>query len=189
MGREFHKTHYLKDLELPTRDRFVALMARLGVVDTDLPELLTQIHMDQIRAAVGILDHHAPTLDQLRRRVRLALCSNFSHTPTALRVLEDAGMRHLLDAVVVSAAVGIRKPRGEIFQAVLEALGVGPEQALHVGDSLRADVAGAASAGIRTVWLTRRVSDPERSLAKYDGPPPDWQIADLAELVALVEEL
>jgi len=198
VNREFRETHYLKDLELSTPDRFDALLARLGVADSDLSEVLTQLHMGQIRAAVGIPEHHVRILEQLRRCVSLALCSNFSHTPTALRVLEDAGMRHQLDAVVVSAAVGIRKPRGEIFQAVLEALGVGPEQealgvgpeqALHVGDSLRADVAGAASAGIRTVWLTRRVSDPERSLAKYDGPPPDWQIADLAELVALVEEL
>lgn len=189
VNREFRETHYLKDLELSTPDRFDALLVRLGVADSDLSEVLTQLQMEQIRAAVGIPEHHVLTLDQLRHRMSLALCSNFSHTPTALRVLEDAGMRHQLDAIVVSAEVGIRKPRGEIFETVLEALGVGPEQALHVGDSLRADVAGAASAGIRTVWLTRRVSDPERSLAKYDGPPPDWQIGDLAELVALVEEL
>jgi putative hydrolase of the HAD superfamily len=189
VSREARETHYLKDLEYPTRDRFDALLSRLGVADSDLSEALTQLHMGEIRAAVEIPEHHVRTLDRLGRRASLALCSNFSHAPTARRVLEDAGMRHQLDAIVVSEEVGIRKPRGEIFQAVLEALGVEPGEALHVGDSLRADVAGAAFAGIRTVWLTRRVPDPERSLAEYDGPPPDWRIGDLEELVALVEEL
>jgi hypothetical protein len=65
---------------------------------------------------------------------------------------------------VVSDAFGLRKPRAEIFAEVVTRLGVAPAETLHVGDSLRADVAGAANAGLRTAWITRRVSDvPARS--------------------------
>ena len=56
-----------------------------------------------------------------------------------------------------------------------------------MGDDLRADVGGAAPLGIRTAWLTRRVRDPEAKLRVYEGPPPDWTLADLGELSALLE--
>ena len=69
---------------------------------------------------------------------------------------------------------------------MLARLGVAPEQALHVGDSLRADVVGAAGLGMRTAWLTRRVKDPRAALEAYTGPAPDFTIRDLAELPGLL---
>jgi putative hydrolase of the HAD superfamily len=144
------------------------------------------MHMGGLRAQVRAVAHHAELLASLRQQARVGLCSNFSHSPTALRVLAESGLDAHLDAVVISEEVGIRKPRPEIFRAVLEALDVAPEETLHVGDSLDADVRGAAAVGIRTVWITRRVRDPEAVLARFDGPAPDWQIADLAELSSIV---
>ena len=58
---------------------------------------------------------------------------------------------------------------------------------LHVGDSLDADVAGAAPLGMATAWLTRRVRDPEAALREYAGPKPDHVIADLGELEQLLD--
>ena len=46
-----------------------------------------------------------------------------------------------------------------------------PEELLHVGDNLVADIEGAATLGMRTVWLTRKVKDPDAALAAYEGPP------------------
>ena len=43
-------------------------------------------------------------------------------------------------------------------------LGVKEHEVLHVGDSLKADVAGAADLGIPTVWITRRIKEPEKAL-------------------------
>jgi len=88
---------------------------------------------------------------------------------------------------VVSEDVGLRKPRAEIFAAVATHLALPPLEILHVGDSLEADVAGAAAVGQQTAWLTRRIADPEAALAAYTGPKPDHQIADLGELEALVD--
>ena len=81
--------------------------------------------------------------------------------------------------------VGWRKPRREIFEAVARALDVDPREILHVGDNLDADVAGAAAAGMRTAWLTRRVADPSAAFLRYRGPRPEftsWRIS--AELPA-----
>jgi 2-haloacid dehalogenase/putative hydrolase of the HAD superfamily len=57
--------------------------------------------------------------------------------------------------VLTSEDVRAYKPRPELFHAALAQLGVEPSQALHVGDSLSADVAGAYRVGIPAVWVNR----------------------------------
>jgi len=135
---------------------------------------------------VRIPEHHAEVLDALSARGRLALCSNFTHGPTARRVIADAALEAHLDPVVISVELGLRKPRRELFDAVLAGLGTRASETLHVGDNLRADVAGAAAVGLRTAWITRRVQDPERVLGEYEGPRPDFVVADLRELLPLL---
>lgn len=185
---EFRESRYARGLELPTSERFAALLERLGVRDDDLVETLTQTHMGALRDQVRTIEHHPEVLAALRARVPLALCSNFSHSETALRVLRDAGLHEHLDVLVVSDVGGIRKPRPEIFESVLEKLSTAPEDTLHVGDNLSADVAGAKAVGIHTAWVTRRIADPESKLAGYDGPPPDYRISDLSQLLPLLGE-
>jgi len=182
----FRDSHYALDREVPTEQRFEALARRLGVADPDLPGLLTSVHMGVFRDQVRVPGHHAPLLAELASLRAIGLCSNFSHSQTAVSILEDADLARHLDAVVISDAVGLRKPRREIFEVVLARLGVAPEQALHVGDSLRADVVGAAGLGMQTAWITRRVKDPRAALEAYQGPAPDFTIRDLAELPALL---
>ncbi len=57
---------------------------------------------------------------------------------------------------------------------------------MHVGDSLKADVQGAAEVCISTCWITRRVTDPEQRLRAHAGPAPAAIVADLAELPELL---
>jgi putative hydrolase of the HAD superfamily len=71
---------------------------------------------------------------------------------------------------VFSSEVGFRKPDPRIFERVLEALGVAPENALFVGDRLYEDVRGAGELGMTTVqalWF-RADEHPE-------GAEPDHQ--------------
>lgn len=190
-GRAFDETHYAQHREVPTQLRFTDLLRRLRIEEPALADELTLLHMATLRRGVAVLEHHREVLETLRRELRLGLCSNFSHSETALAVLDQAGLRERLDpqALVVSDAFGLRKPRAEIFAEVVKRMGTAPEETLHVGDSLRADIAGAAAAGLRTVWITRRVPDVGRALAEHTGPPPDHVIADLRELPALVASL
>lgn len=180
--REFYGAHR----ELPTVHRFRTFGERIGVSDEAFAHALTETHMREIERQVVYLAHHAPLLERLHRRVKLALCSNFSHTATARAVLGRAGLLEHFDVVVVSEDVGLRKPLAAIFAAVADALALAPEEILHVGDDLAADVAGAAAVGQRTAWVTRRVKDPDAALAAYTGPKPDYRIADLDELDRLV---
>lgn len=172
--------------EISTRQRFGKLLERLELSAPGLADHLSVVHMAALRSVVAVPAHHEELLRELGGSVRIGLCSNFTHAATALEILEDAGFRAHFDAIAISETVGWRKPRKEIFQAVLDELDVAPDEVLHVGDSLRADVAGAAPVGMRTAWITRRVRDPEKSLRDHAGPEPDHQIADLAEILELV---
>jgi putative hydrolase of the HAD superfamily len=182
------KSHYARDREVPSLQRFEEVLRRLGIGDKALAESMVGLHMGGLYAQVRILDHHREVLSELKKNFRLAVCSNFSHSETAHRVLEDAGLMDLMDAVLISDAVGIRKPAPEIFHATLAALEVEPGELLHVGDRLGADVAGPAALGIRTAWIVRRVKDPEAARLERPEPAPDLRIQDLAELPALLQK-
>ena len=79
-----------------------------------------------------------------------------------------------------SADVGSSKPAPDMFHAALERAGVPAPEALHVGDSLEHDVAGARAANVAAVWLTRET---------VDGEAPDGvaRIRSLHELDALLD--
>ena len=59
-------------LELPTDERFGALLADLGIAHRAAAEKLTQVHMAAFRALVHRVSHHEPVLQRLRRRARRA---------------------------------------------------------------------------------------------------------------------
>jgi putative hydrolase of the HAD superfamily len=113
-------------------------------------------------------------LARLRRDgARLAVVSNWD--VSLHDVLERTALRPLVDAVAISAELGVAKPDPAIFRAALERLGASAEVALHVGDSLEHDVAGARAAGIDAVLVTRNGAQ---------APEGVRTVRSLAELVA-----
>ena len=70
-------------------------------------------------------------------------------------VLEDTGLRALVDGVLTSAEVGESKPGVAMFHAALEIAGTRPEESVHAGDSVEHDVAGALAAGFGAVLVDR----------------------------------
>ena len=70
-------------------------------------------------------------------------------------VLETTGLRALVDAVFTSAEVGEPKPGGAMFRAALELAGAAPHEAVHAGDSVEHDVAGALAMGMEAVLVDR----------------------------------
>jgi haloacid dehalogenase superfamily, subfamily IA, variant 1 with third motif having Dx(3-4)D or Dx(3-4)E len=86
-------------------------------------------------------------LEVLRERgYSLAVVSNWD--ATLPEILEVVGLRPYFQHLAVSALSGVAKPHPRLFQEALEALGVAPEEAVHVGDS-EADLLGAEAARVR----------------------------------------
>ena len=85
-----------------------------------------------------------------------------------------------VDAVLTSEDVRAYKPRPELFVAGLQAAGVAPDRALHVGDSLTGDVAGAIELGIPVAWVNRK-DRPSPTTTR-----PTVEVSDLGELMEAV---
>ena len=104
---------------------------------------------------------------------------------------DDAFLKDLLrkngltfDHVITSEGARAYKPRPRIFEMALAELGAEPDQVVHVGDSLTADVEGAGCVGIRTVWVNR-----SGVVRGASDPQPDHEIRDLTPLPELLAGL
>jgi putative hydrolase of the HAD superfamily len=108
------------------------------------------------------------------RGVTLVIASNWDCSLPEW--LGPPGLLELVDGVVTSADVGAAKPDPAVFRRALELAGVGSGEAVHVGDSVEADVEGARAAGIRAVLVRR------------DGEPPAGveAVRSLAELPSVL---
>jgi len=127
------------------------------------------------------------TLDALRDRgYRLGIVSNARDAGNVHRLIDNNRLRPWFDPILISAEFGVRKPNPRIFNAVLEAWGIGPDEAIGVGDMLGADVLGAKNAGMRGVWATMQ-ADRSANEAHRDTVIPDATIASLSELVPLLD--
>ncbi len=91
--------------------------------------------------------------------------------------LEALGITDVFDTLVfVDPSGGVPpKPDSAPFERALTALDVEPENAVHVGDSLGADVAGANAMGIDSVWV------PHEERIENPTPEPTYTLPSLAE--------
>lgn len=107
------------------------------------------------------------TLTALRRRggLRLAVVSNFDRR--LLAVLGHLGLRGFFEGVFLSSEVGADKPDPRLFHRALEALGVGADEALHVGDDPAKDW-GAERLGLRVFRLERPGNSLRELLAEIE---------------------
>ncbi|PYM91905.1 MAG: hypothetical protein DME04_17480 [Candidatus Rokuibacteriota bacterium] len=183
--REAERLRALDHREVAAPDRFAHFFRRLGLDETTLPPGFGRRLIDAHRGALGraaeFPAYHGPLLRRLAERYRLAVVSNFDYTPTALDILERAGVADLFGTIVVSDEVGWRKPRRDIFDAALSRLGVRAEESLFVGDRADMDVLGAQQIGMDAAWINRDAEPLPAGVA-----PPTYEIRDLRELAGIL---
>jgi HAD superfamily hydrolase (TIGR01509 family) len=180
--QEAERRRAIDHREVAALERFEDFFARLALSPAPaVAQALIDAHRTALAAAARFPAHHGPLLRRLARRHRLAVVSNFDYSPTALAILEAAGVRDLFAAIVVSDQVGWRKPRPDIFHHALKAAGVEAAQTLFVGDKAELDVAGAHRVGMHAAWI-----NPGRELLPAGIAPPQFEIRDLAELEAIL---
>lgn len=75
-------------------------------------------------------------------------------------LLERLGIAEYLPVRSTSGNAGVSKPDPRIFRLALSQAGVEAAEAVHVGDSISADVEGARNAGIAPVFVRRGPGPP-----------------------------
>ena len=160
-------------------ERFARLAERGGLAFDR--SRVAAAYLDELALGIDLLPEVEETLAALAGSTRMLLATNGLATVQRRRFARAPIRRHFVD-VVISEEIGAAKPQPEFFAEALRRLGAPPrEEVLVVGDSLSADIAGAAAAGIDACWF-----NPRR--LPLVGARPRFEIAVLAELPALVAE-
>lgn len=108
----------------------------------------------KIDYGLALFDDTIPALETCRQMgLTVGLISNMNQGGDELA--ESMGLLPYLDFSITSHEVGAEKPSPLIFERALERAGAQPANAVHVGDQLTSDVAGALNAGINAVLLDR----------------------------------
>ena len=81
------------------------------------------------------------------------------------------------EAVLSSEGARAYKPLPAPFREIMDRMGVGPDEAIYVGDTLYDDVVGAKGVGMRAVWINRHGVSPDPQYLS-----PDYEIKSLNEL-------
>ena len=98
--------------------------------------------------------------------------------------LIDASLREIgvpFDKPIVASDIGSYKPAHGHWHAFFESTGADRERHVHVAQSHFHDIAPAGELGIPTVWINR--------LGERCEPPPTRELADLAGLADVLDEL
>ena len=145
-GRETHNRFWIS----------AALKSHGYSVPSDDPRIASAV--DAYFSAFLQYCHRVPgtreMLSTLRDSYRLGLLSNFTHAPAAMEIIDVVRLTSFFDVVLISGALGYRKPHPLVFRKLIEQLGVEKHEVLYVGDDPEPDITGAQRAGLKPVWTT-----------------------------------
>jgi putative hydrolase of the HAD superfamily len=184
---------YLKAGE-PTRTEQMRLtLLRMGIVDAERAERLSEAYMRERDQALRLFDDAIEVLDTLRGRYPLGLITN---GPADIQRMEIAtlGIEKYFDHILIEGELGEGKPKPSVFRRAEELVGCAPNEILFVGNSYAHDVEPAIAAGWHAVWVRRATDVPpsagpgqsQPESKQEEAPDPDAIIGDLLDLLPML---
>ena len=121
------------------------------VIFDDLDALFSQLyHYYETSAAWRLRSGAGHALGELHGSgLRIGLVSNFDQR--IKNILQALGIMHYFYALTIPATCGLEKPDPLMFERALADLGLEADEVIYVGDDPVKDLAGARSAGLRTI--------------------------------------
>ncbi|MGQ4497410.1 HAD family hydrolase [Vibrio parahaemolyticus] len=166
---------------------------RCGLIQTILAENGIHIDAEQAQQAQHYFDSARmgaftffpgvkEMLMDLRKHYKLVVITNgpiFSQHPKLKATQMDEWVNH----IIVGGEEPEEKPAASIFQKALNLVDIKPEEALHIGDSLAADIAGANNMGILSVWVNATGASNPTEIT------PNFEIRETVELKEILKTL
>jgi putative hydrolase of the HAD superfamily len=181
--REWRTQH----VQVDSGARLDYMLGELGVelAPTDRAALAEEFEDVFLRSPPPLKPGALEAVTRLSPGYRLGVISDTGITPgrAMKRYFRDRGILGHFSSLVFSDETGLCKPHPDVFRRALRELGAEPREAVHVGDLLRTDVAGAKAAGMRAVWVRSPYQDGE------SDAEPDFIINSLHELPRIIESL
>lgn len=187
VARDTWNRTWVEEHRTITADEWLGIVVRYLEVSVEAPHLLKmQSWMEDSVLAdrPTLVPEAGEALAELSSRYRLAIISDTGLTPgrTLRRLLEEDDLVRYFTHLTFSDEVGRSKPHPDNFLATLKALEVQAAEAVHVGDMLRTDIAGAQGVGMRGVQYIGLSQDPTSTQVR-----PDAVIRNHKELAGLLE--
>ncbi|WP_115862614.1 HAD family hydrolase [Halorussus litoreus] len=166
------------DTRLELREKCFARIADEQGRDPADALAVARTYEDPDPTSVEFLPGAESALDRLGATHDLALVTNGGRE-TQTAKLEALDIADHFGALTFAGSDHAVKPDPQPFEYTLSAMGVSADETVHVGNSLRADVAGAHAAGLQSVWLEERemagAHDPHHTIASmHDLHEPPW---------------
>lgn len=161
------------------------LLAELGV--EDVSEAAAQVLQDSFDSdrleAFDFYPGMTEFLAQARRLFTLVVITNgpeYSQIPK----VETIKLAEHVDHIIIGGQEPEQKPARSIFDKALKLANCEAHEAIHVGDSLAADIAGAHNSGITSVWIQH-----QQPLDAELGINPHHTLLHPGEIPGLIREL
>ncbi len=150
-------------------------------VTSDIVTGATNAFCESFMNFVRLDDCAIESLKKIHGKYKLGIVSNFAIPECVHKLLQKHELTELFDVIIVSGAVNKRKPSPEIFEKALKILGTKAENAVFVGDTIDADIEGAKNAGMKTIYIERRMQQ------AAEAAKPDQIIKTMSDLLLALE--
>jgi putative hydrolase of the HAD superfamily len=157
------------DLSALRREAIRVLLERAGE-DPQLAEPAFEVFFEA-RQKVIFFEDAIASLDFLKFKYPMVALSNGNAD------IQKVGLKDYFVAAFNPINLGVSKPDPKMFYAGAKALGVQPEEILHIGDDPHLDVVAAQRAGLQAVWLNR-----EEKQWTHDEHPAPFTVKSLKVL-------
>ncbi len=157
-------------------------LRQLKVAQSLLADEMARHFFEERRRRHTVYDDVRPALDSLKGRYAIGLLTNGA-VDLQQEKIDGSGLAGYFDATVISGEIGVGKPDTSPFLLVAERLGVAVGETVMVGNSLGSDIAGARTAGMKSIWLNRA------SLPNDSEAHPDAEVQSLHDIELIVRNM
>ncbi|MEA4948871.1 MAG: YjjG family noncanonical pyrimidine nucleotidase [Petrimonas sp.] len=155
-------------------ERFLVPVREFGINDAEYAKSLSDDFLERTTRKTRLIDGSIELLDYLRPKYRMHILSN-GFREVQFKKIENSGLQPYFDKIILSEDAGVNKPHPDIFTYALKNTNSRRNEALMIGDSWEADIAGAQKSRIAQIWFNpARISS--------DGFEPTYTVKTLAEI-------
>jgi len=168
------------DLFRSRRDAVHNGFQRLGINNLPLAEEFATFYSDRRVGVMQPFDGAIEAIETLRSRgFQLGMITN-GKGETQREKVTRFNLEPHFDAVLIEGEFGKGKPHRDVFEHVLDQLGVNASETWMVGDNLDWEVGAPQKLGMTGVWLDWK----NQGLPANTGVQPDLIVQSLSELPA-----
>ena len=164
--------------------RFKESLAVLEIeVDEDFSDKMNDEFLRLLPLKSHLIDGAIEVLDYLLPKYNLHIITNGFDEIQATK-MASAEIQHYFGEVITNEKANARKPEKEIFEFALKTANAKLEESIMIGDNYEADILGAISAGMDSVFYN--ADNTERRPQQVTHQKPTFEIFHLVELMEIL---